>query len=38
MRTARLGGWTAVGRQEELEGEEEAEAEEGKEGGGGRTA
>lgn len=34
MKTAKLGGWTAVGRQEELEGEEEAE--EAKEGGNGR--
>lgn len=34
MTTARPGGWTAVGKQEELEGEEEA----GKEGRGGRIA
>lgn len=31
MATARPGGWTAVGRQEELEGEEEA-GKEGREG------
>lgn len=36
MRRVRPGGWTAVGKQEELEGEEEAE--EGKDGGRGRTA